>query len=63
VNYISPLKTYPQTARVTGYNGQERTDFVTPSGIRLDDGEEGYRGPHERDGCVFTGQTVDIMGF
>ena len=34
-NLIELLKTYPQGTAVTGYNGQEESDLVTPVGVRL----------------------------
>jgi hypothetical protein len=65
-NLIELLKTYPQGAPVTSYQGQEETDLVTPAGVRLTNDENtAYHlsvfntHAHAR----VRGPFLDIMGF
>jgi hypothetical protein len=65
-NLIELLKTYPQGAPVTGYQGQEETDLVTPKGVRLmDDETTAYHLSvfHDNANARVRGPFLDIMGF
>lgn len=53
---IEILKEYPLDMRVTSYNGQEQTDFVTRKGVRKLPGSY-------VDGVKYKKPVVDIMGF
>jgi hypothetical protein len=60
---IELLKTFPQDLPVTGYNGSESTDWITPEGINLEDTAETCGGMRNKDGTRYEGRYLDIMGF
>lgn len=64
---IELLKTFPQDIPVTGYNGQEETEFVTEAGINLrhtnQDHVTLYKAPFRVNGKKYEGPFLDIMGY
>ena len=55
------LKTFPQGAPVTGYNGHEDTGLVLPSSISLQDNEHASMFTRRGNASV-KGPFLDIMG-